>query len=198
MASRSLSKAQMAAKSWRASTRRDLIIEVWEALDCESVGAPELDQIQQVLGEELGLGAVESPGSIARVVADEGAVLRHPEVFECDLKWREGKLNAAPNNFDFSSLKEALESFSKVEGRHCELDEQQDDAGLQRLREVILAARQDSLLIARSKIVAGPQREEANEIAEWLRVWLGAPELFRDWLELRMRSAEFRKRFGGY
>jgi hypothetical protein len=188
----------MAAKSWRASTRRDLIIEVWEALDCESVGAPELDQIQQVLGEELGLGAVESPGSIARVVADEGAVLRHPEVFECDLKWREGKLAFTPNSLNFSSLKAALESFSEVEIRRGELAGKEDDGGPQRLREVIKRARQDSLLIARSKIVAGPQREEANEIAEWLRVWLGAPELFRDWLELRMRSAEFRKRFGGY
>jgi len=189
-------RSKAANNRWRAQTRRDLIIEVWEALDCESVGVRELKEIQQVLHERLGKGAIESPAAIARIVADEGAVLRHPEVFEFDLKWREGKLNATSNNFDFSSLKAALESFSKVEGRRCELDEQQDNAGLQRLREVIVAARQDSLLIARSKIVAGPQREEANEIAEWLRVWLGAPELFRDWLELRMRSAEFRKRFG--
>jgi len=165
-------------------------------LDCESVGARELNEIQQVLHEKLGKGAIESPAAIARLVADEGAVLRHPEVFECDLKWREGKLNATSNNFDFSSLKAALESFSKVESQRCELDEQQGNAGLQQLREVIVAARQDSLLIARSKIVAGPQRGEADEIAEWLRVWMVAPELFRDWVELRMRSAEFRKRFG--
>jgi hypothetical protein len=188
--------SKAANNRWRAQTRRDLIIEVWEALDCESVGVRELKEIQQVLHERLGKGAIESPAAIARIVADEGAILRHPEVFECDLKWREGKLNATSNNFDFSSLKSALESFSKVESRRCELDEQQDNAGLQRLREVIVAARQDSLLIARSKIVARKQRVEANEIAEWLRVWLGAPELFRDWLELRMRSAEFRKRFG--
>jgi hypothetical protein len=188
--------SKAANNRWRARTRRDLIIEVWEALDCESVGARELNEIQQVLHEKLGKGAIESPAAIARVVADEGAVLRHPEVFECDLKWREGKLNATSNNSDFSSLKTALESFAEVEGRRRELNEQQDNAGLQQLREVIVAARQDYLLIARSKIVAGPQRGEANEIAEWLRVWMVAPELFRDWLELRMRSAEFRKRFG--
>jgi len=188
--------SKAANNRWRARTRRDLIIEVWEALDCESVGARELNEIQQVLHEKLGKGAIESPAAIARLVADEGAVLRHPEVFECDLKWREGKLNATSNNFDFSSLKAALESFSKVESQRCELDEQQGNAGLQQLREVIVAARQDSLLIARSKIVAGPQRGEADEIAEWLRVWMVAPELFRDWVELRMRSAEFRKRFG--
>jgi hypothetical protein len=185
-----------ANREWRARTKRDLIIEVWEALDCESVGASELDQIQQVLHEKLGAGAFESPASIARVVADEGAILRHPEVFECDLKWREGKLNGTISSSDFSSLQTALESFSAVESRRRELEEQKNEAALQRLREVIAGARQDSLLIARSKIVAAPQRAEAKEIAEWLRVWLVAPELFRDWLDLRMRSAEFRKKFG--
>jgi hypothetical protein len=185
-----------ANRQWRARTKRDLIIEVWEALDCESVGAREIDQIQQVLHEKLGAGAIESPASFARVVADEGAALRHPEVFEFDLKWREGKLNGTISSFDFSSLQTALESFSAVESRRRELEEQKNEAALQRLREVITGARQDSLLIARSKIVAAPQRAEAKEIAEWLRVWLVAPELFRDWLDLRMRSAEFRKKFG--
>ena len=185
-----------ANKAWRSRTKHDLIIEVWEALDCESVGARELEQIQQVLSNEFGAGAVESPATIARVVADEGAALRHAEVFECDLKWREGKLASTSGLLDFSSLKTALESFAEVESRRRELEEQKDNAGLQRLRETISAARQDSLLIARSKSVPGSQRVEAKEVSEWLRVWLVAPELFRDWLDLRMRSAEFQKRFG--
>ena len=188
--------SRAADKGWRARTKRDLIIEVWEALDCESVGAREIEQIQKVLSEELGEGASDSPGSIARVVADEGAALRHPEVFECDLKWREGKLNETSIELDFSSLKPALESFAEVESRRREVEDQKDEAALQRLREVIAAARQDSLLLARSKIVAEAQRAEAKEVSEWLRVWLVAPELFRDWLDLRMRSAEFRKGFG--
>src|SRR6266851_4510250 len=182
-------------KEWRSRTKRDLIIEVWEALDCESVGARELEQIQQVLQEKLGEGAIESPAAIARVVADEGAALRHPEVFECDLKWREGKLSATSNKLDFSSLATALESFTEVEGRRASA-EQKDDAALRRLRELIAGARQDALLVARSKVIPNSQRAEAKEISEWLRVWLVAPELFRDWLDLRMRSAEFQKKFG--
>ncbi|MFN2498674.1 MAG: hypothetical protein ABR557_06260 [Pyrinomonadaceae bacterium] len=188
--------SKKADKEWQSRTKRDLIIEVWEALDCESVGARELEQIQLVLGEELGLGAVESPGSIARVVADEGAALRHPEVFECDLKWRQEKLSLTPNSLDFSSLETTLESFGTVEIRRRELVAQKDGDGLQRLREVIDRARQDSLLIARSKIIGKEQRAEAKETSEWLRVWLVAPELFRDWQDLRMRSKEFRERFG--
>jgi hypothetical protein len=57
-------------KHWHSRTKRDLIIEVWEALDCESVGTDELEQIQQVLRQRFGAGAVESPAAIARVVAD--------------------------------------------------------------------------------------------------------------------------------
>jgi hypothetical protein len=192
-----ISTLTISKKHWQSRTKRDLIIEVWEALDCESVGARELEQIQQVLREKLGAGAIEGPASIARIVADEGAALRHPEVFECDLKWREGKFNGTFDHLDFSSLGTALESFSALESRRRELEEQKDDAGRQRLRKAIAGARQDSLLIAHSKIVAEPQRAEAKEISEWLRVWLVAPEMFRDWLDLRMRSTEFRKRFGG-
>lgn len=193
MSVRGSSKSKTAENSWSAVTRRDLIIEVWEALDCDSVGARELEQIQQALGEKFGAGAIESPAAIARVVADEGAALRHPEVFEFDLKWRAGK--SFPN-LDFSSLKPALESFREVEMQRGELEQTKEHAGLQQLSEVIAAARQDSLLLARSKILAPQERAEAREVSEWLRVWLVAPELFRDWLELRMRSAEFRKQFG--
>jgi hypothetical protein len=171
-----------------------LIIEVWEALDCDSVGARELEQIQQVLSQKFGAGSVESPAAIARVVADEGAALRHPEVFESDLQWRAGK--ALDQNLDFSSLKAALESFSEIETHRRELEETKDHGGLRHLSEVIAAARQDSLLLSRSSILALRERAEAKEASEWLRVWLVAPELFRDWLDLRMRSAEFRKQFG--
>jgi hypothetical protein len=181
------------AKHWQSRTKRDLIIEVWEALDCESVGARELEQIQRVLSETLGAGAIESPAAIARVVADEGAALRHPEVFECDLKWRAGK---ALHQLDFSTLQLALESFGVVEIKRRELEQTKDNLGLLHLSDVIAAARQDSLLLSRSKILPAQERAEAKEVSEWLRVWLLAPELFRDWLELRMRSEEFRKRFG--
>jgi hypothetical protein len=179
-------------KHWQSRTKRDLIIEVWEALDCESVGARELKQIQRVLSETLGAGAIESPAAIARVVADEGAALRHPEVFECDLKWRTGN---ACHQLDFSTLKSALESFGVVEIKRRELEQTKDNSGLQRLSDAIAAGRQDSLLLSRSKILPAQERAEAKEVSEWLRVWLLAPELFRYWLELRMRSEDFRKKF---
>ena len=187
----------MGATKWRAANVSELIIEVWEALDCESVGAREIERIQQALLEKFGAGAVESPASIARTVADEGAVLRHPEVFDCDAEWRERKF-ADPGiarELSFASLAEAVESFVKLDHERQRLEGENDDEGLKRLRWLIVQIRAHTQMKAQSRIVDAAEREEAREIADWLRIWLQSPELFLDWLDLRQRSAEFIKKF---
>src|SRR5687768_8988441 len=78
--------------SWHSRTKDDLIVEVWQHLGDPSIGAAELREIQSALNEQLGEGAVDSPAAIARLLADEGAELRHPEVVECDATWREAKM----------------------------------------------------------------------------------------------------------
>lgn len=184
---------------WHSRTKRDLIIEVWEHLDCESVGAPELEQIQEALHERFGDGAVESPASIARTVADEGAVLRHPEVFHFDSRWRARNLAGQSfiSELDFRTFPDALESFMKVEEKRREFDANSHAKGLEQLRVVIESARKDCILIARSKIIDQGQREQAKEISKWLAIWLQSPELFLDWLDLRRRAPEFLRRFEG-
>lgn len=187
----------MNSRSWSARTKGELIIEVWEYLDCESVGGRELEQIQAVIGEKFGDGALASPASIARIVADEGAVLRHPEVFDCDLKWRRQRLEGLkfPAPLDFSNLSQAFQSVVEIEEKRLELLNIEDSEGLKRLREVVAAGHRDTLLIAGSRIVDDGQRAQAKEVSEWLSVWLQAPELFSDWLDLRRRSPDFRKKF---
>ena len=192
-----LSETQMSTKSWGARTKPDLIIEVWEALDCESVGAREIEQIQQVLREKFGEGTLESPASIARTVADEGAVLRHPEVFECDVKWRQRLISeAAPlASLGFSSLVDAAESIRKIESWRREFTDANKQAGLQRLQAFALKTRQELQLVTRSRVVAAKRRLEAGEIVQWLTIWMRDPAIFEDWLSLRERSAEFVDKF---
>jgi hypothetical protein len=187
----------MIVRSWSARNKRDLIIEVWEYLDCESVGASELEQIQQALTEKFGAGALTSPASIARTVADEGAVLRHPEVFQCDVKWRQENLKKWEfrEGLDFSDFSSAFESVVKLEEKRLQLQVDNQATGLKELRDIVAAARRDSLLQARSKILDGSAREQRKEISEWLTVWLQSPELFSDWLDLRRRSPEYKKKF---
>src|SRR5688572_24936500 len=132
----------MGATKWRARTIPDLIIEVWEALDCESVGREELEQIQHVLVEKFGEGANESPAVIARTLGDEGGALRQPEVFECDAQRRERTL-AHPNlgtELSFSSLSAAVASFEKLEVKRHELGNNGKE--LERLRLMVTNARQ--------------------------------------------------------
>jgi hypothetical protein len=185
----------MNATEWRARTMTDLIVEVWEALDCESVGRHELERIAKELLEKFGAGVSQSPAAIARTLAEEGAVLRHPEVFEWDSEWRKQRLAQTKlgTELSFSSLPEALASFEKLETKRHELDNNGKE--LERLRLIVISARQQCHLTAQSTVLSSEQREEAKEISEWLAVWLRSPQLFPDWLDLRMRAAEFKKKF---
>jgi len=183
----------MQANRWRARTKHGLIIEVWEALDCESVGARELKQIQKVIRQKFGAGSMDSPASIARTVADEGAVLRHPEVLSLDTEWRERELSAliSPDELNFSGLAEASASIKKLETLRRKFKQNSEQQQLGRLSEMTLKFKQDALGWARSKTVERQKRLEAKEIAQWLTVWLQSPDIFEDWLTLRQRSPEF-------
>ena len=187
----------MKANRWRARTKQDLIIEVWESLDCESVGAHELDQIQEVVRQNFGAGSVDSPASIARTLADEGAVLRHPDVLILDTEWRERELSALipPDELNFSSLAEASASITKLDALRRKFEEDNEQQQLHGLREMALKVKQDALGRARSKTVERQERLEAKEIAQWLTVWLQSPDIFEDWLSLRQRSLAFTRQF---
>ena len=187
----------MTKKTWNARNKLDLIIEVWEYLDCESVGARELEEIQKALSERFGAGGLASPATIARAVADEGAVLRHPEVFECDANWRKEHLKKHEfrNELDFANLTVAFDSVVKLEEKRLQLQVDEDAKGLKELREIVMAARKDVAMRGRSKILEVAIREQLKEISEWLAVWLQSPELFSDWLDLRRQSPEFVRKF---
>src|SRR5215208_1599577 len=97
----------MKERKWKARTKRDLMIEVWEHLDCESV----------VARERFGEGAVESPASVARLLADEGAELRHAEVLELDAQRRAADPYEAMfrNLLKFADFKQAANSLRNLE-----------------------------------------------------------------------------------
>jgi hypothetical protein len=187
----------MDAAKGRMRTKRDVVVEASERLNCESVGAQELEEIQRIVRVRFGENGVESPASIARTLAEEGVVLRHPEVLEYDAAWREDNLRKAnlPNDLNFSALKEVSHSIKELDQQRKKLDQAANNSGSRRLLEAMQEVREDLLLLGRSEVVDERRRVEAGEIAEWLRVWLSSPELFDDWLELRQHSADYRKKF---
>src|SRR3982751_248922 len=122
--------------------KRELILTAWEELDCESVGRKELEQLQQRLTEVLGEAAVDSPAAIARIVADEGAHLRHPEVLEYDSAWRQQQLAQFENwNLSFSSLSDAAAAVIQLQALRLELLEEDRVTHFKILIETIVASR---------------------------------------------------------
>ena len=188
----------MAQKEWQARTKRELMIEVWEHLDCESVGAKELEAVREVVRERFGEGAVESPARVGRVLADEGAELRHAEVLEMDARWRtQDPYEAAFRNvLKFSTFEEAAASIRRLDNLRKQFRRKEDREGLRRVQETVLKGKQRAQMIARNPAVNERKRAEKSEMAEWFTVWLNQPEIFDDWLALRLASKDFRARFG--
>jgi len=187
----------MSKEKPKAVTRLDVVIETWRNLKSDSVGACELEEIQRVLAVRLGDAAVQSPASIARTLADIGAPLRHPEVLDFDTVWREAH---SVNSFefgelDFRTIETAVGSVKTLDTLWDRLKEQKDAKGLASLRTLVLAIRQQLRLLSRSRKGSRQRKKVALEVEQWLGVWLQNPQIFADWLELRMNSAEFRSAF---
>lgn len=182
---------------WKSRTKNDLIIEVWEALDCENVGAKEIIAIENAVREHLGSNAVDSPMRIARLLADEGAELRHAEILELDVERRQESPYAPMfrNILKFSDFKQTLTSIRNLENLRRKFLSENDKEGLRLVRETGIRGKNRAQMISKNEKVEEKKRAEKVEIAEWFTIWLGSPEVFENWVQLRQKSKDFREKF---
>jgi hypothetical protein len=182
---------------FKARNKTDLIIEVWEKLDCESVGRREIESIETAVRERFGRSAVESPMIVARLLADEGAELRHSEIMELYVKRESepGQDAIFRNILQLDSLKTALNTVRNLENARRKFTNDDDKEGLRQLRQTVIEGKNDAQAAAKKRLSAQEKLVQA-EIAEWLTIWLQAPELFESWVGLRQRSTDFLERFG--
>ncbi len=182
---------------WKARTKQDLMIEVWEYLDCETVGAKELVAIAETVKERFGEGAEESPVAIARLLADEGAELRHAEVLDLYVQWltRDTYDAMFRNVLKFGDFKQAETSLKTLELLRQKFLKEKDKKGLLRVVETAQKGKRRAEMISRNQKVDESKRAEKSEIAEWFTIWLKQPELFNSWLTVRKRSQDFKNRF---
>jgi hypothetical protein len=185
-------------------TKRELIVAVWNRLGRSSIGESELREIQRSIGSQFGQGANESPAAIARVLADEGAELRHPEVIEFDARWREAKIESDAGRFKGLEalltgkplrLTKAEALIKRLEKLRKNSERAGDQLTLKQVRTMVVNARQVAESLAEDRTLEATERAEQTELAEWLKVWIQTPTLFQDWLDLRRRSLDFRKKF---
>jgi hypothetical protein len=156
-----------------------LIVEVWERTGRDVVGAGELSLIQDALVERF--GSVSSPAAIARVLADHGARLGHPEILQADSRWREQQHLFTPDDLAFDTIDAAMAFIEKL----------QRLPQTPSLRQSVQQIKQELDLVANKRAVA-------REASQWLTVWLQNPQIFTEWLDLRRSTVEFQELFGTF
>lgn len=183
---------------WKSRTKQDLIIEVWEKLDCESVGSAEIEAIEEAVSARFGDSAVESPMRIARMLADEGAALRHSEIMQLWIR----RFDERPQGAEFrnlirtTDLRSAARSMRQAENLRRKFVRGGDNDGLRLLREEVLEAKDRAVKASRDTRLDAKTRQVNKEIGSWLTLWLQSPELFENWARLRKNSEDFKDRFG--
>lgn len=182
---------------WKSRTKTDLMIEVWEALDCENVGEKEIVAIEDAVRERFGANAVDLPMKIARLLADEGAELRHAEILALDVERRlESPYDAMFRNIlKFSDFKQTLVSLRQLENLRQKFLRENDKEGLRLVRETALRGKNRAQMISKNQRVDAQKRAEKAEVAEWFTLWLQSPEVFETWVQLRQNSKDFKDKF---
>ena len=183
---------------WKARTKDDLIIEVWEKLDCENIGAAEIEAIETVVGDQFGKGAVDNPMRIARLLADEGADLRHSEIMELYIARASNRPYEAAfrDVVNIGGFKSAHRSLKNLEALRKKYLRDNDKEGLRLVRQAALNGKLAAVETAERERVEPATRQINAEVAQWFTVWMQTPEVFDDWVELRQRSRDFIERFG--
>lgn len=172
------------------STKYQIIVDIWERMEKDVVGAPELELIQQAIAVRFGTPV--SVASIARTLADHGARLSHPEVLAADVKWRERSSLFTPEDLAFGSLEAATALMDKIERFREQFES--DKSMLELLRQSVHEIKSELDVLAGSERAG--HKILAEEVAQWLTVWLQNPQIFGEWLALRRSTPEFRTRFG--
>ena len=179
-------------------TKNDLIIEVWEKLNCENIGAAEIEAIEEAVRDQYGQAAVDSPMRIARLLADEGAELRHSEIMELYIARVSNRPYEASfrNVLDISGLRSALFSIRNLESLRQKYARDNDKEGLRLVRETALEGKRNAAETAERTQIDAVTRQINAEIASWFTVWLQTPDIFDNWIDLRQRTREFTDMFG--
>ena len=132
-----------------------------------------------------------SPASNARTLADDGVPLRHPDTLLADVQWRLEAMTAlfSPDELNLESIAAATHLVEKLEALF------ERDPADRRLRQFVLQIKGELELVAVCERVSERDRQLAQEVGQWLTIWLQNPRIFRDWLDLRRATADFRQRF---
>ncbi len=95
----------------------------------------------------------------------------------------------------FANLEDAEMCLMRLDELYRKFQEEQERTAVERVLEVARMGRRRAEMISRNHKVEPEKRAEKEEIMNWFKVWLEAPDTFFDWLEVRKGSTDFQRRF---
>ena len=173
-------------------TKKKRILEVARDLGVEQFTPAEVEQIRRQLIARFGVQAKASPEYIHEVLEDAGLrVIWSTQADSEDLYEEEFR-----DLLHFATLEEAEMCLTRLDELVQKFRAEGERAAVKRVIEVGRLGRRRAEMISRNPRVDPKKREEKQEILEWFRIWLETPETFFDWLDVRKRSPDFKRRFG--
>ena len=99
------------------------------------------------------------------------------------------------NILKFSDFKQAVISIRRLENLRKKFVAENDKDGLRLVRETAIKGKRRAQMVAANEKVDTQNRAEKAEIVEWFTIWLQSPEIFENWINLRMNSKDFKEKF---
>ena len=171
--------------------KKKLILEAARALAKPRYTPAEIEQIRRKLIASLGAQGKTSVDYIVSVLQEAGLRVVMSTKSDTEGLYEE----EFSDLLHFSTLDEAEMCLIRLDELLRKFTTEGERAASERVREVAQLGRRRAEMIARNHKVDARKRAEKEEIAQWFGIWLGTPDAFFDWLEVRKQSADFQSRF---
>ena len=172
-------------------TKKETILKIARELSVPRFTPAEVEQIRRQMVARLGAAGKTSPDYIAGVLEDAGMRIVWSTKADTQGKYEE----EFQDLLRFATLEDAEMCIVRLDELHRKFKEEKERAAIERVLEVARMGRRRAEMIARNHKVEPEKRAEKEEIMQWFKVWLDAPDAFFDWLEVRKASPDFQKRF---
>lgn len=172
-------------------TKQEMVLEIYDREAMGEVTAEEIAIINQALVEEYGEGGAMQPAEIARILNEEELPVRFDQIFRM----------ASPTEKYESLFRELTTCGSLAEGEailwrldklYREFEQAGDKTGVRFAKAAALQLKRQTAALSESSKATELLRIEMGEVAQWVTIWLQAPDVFAQWLELRKATAAYK------
>ena len=154
-----------------------------------SLGEAEAQLIQKRMSQALGGEGKCSRAYIARVLAEAGKPVHITDSFSAPVM-EEPYRQSLEGLLKFGTLEQAESSLRRIDFVYQQYKARNDTKGMAYARAIVLVGKRRAQAAAKRAKSADAVTVK-QEIANWFSLWLSAPSLFEDWLQLRKQSELF-------